>query len=167
MKRRYTRERALENIKRIRELMPGVMLTADLMVGFPGESEEDFLETLSFVSEAGLLDAHVFAYSKREGTPAAEYGGQIAESVKHERSARLIAEVKRVRDSVLDGVVARGEMLPTVLETADSDGFFGHSDSYIEVLLEGSDGKQGDLVFVKPLYHKDGVIHGVIAENNN
>ena len=167
MKRRYTRERALENIKRIRDLMPRVMFTADLMVGFPGESEEDFLDTLSFVSEAGLLDAHVFAYSKREGTPAAEYTDQIPESVKKERSARLISEVGRVKEAVLDGVVARGEILPTVLETKKGSGYLGHSDSYIEVFLEDPSGRQGDLVMVKPLRHENGVIYGKRAENNN
>ena len=72
--------------------MPEVMFTADLMVGFPGESEEDFLDTMRFVSEAGLLDAHVFAYSKREGTPAASYENQVPEQTK--RAQGLPASVK-------------------------------------------------------------------------
>ncbi len=167
MKRRYTRERALENIKRIRTLMPRVMLTADLMVGFPGETEEEFSETLSFVSEARLLDAHVFAYSRREGTPAADYEGQLSEAHKHERSARLIAEVKRIRDEVLREVVACGTPLPTVLETRTERGWLGHSDSYIEVLLEGATGEQGELVYVIPRRHEDGVIYGERAEIDN
>lgn len=165
MKRRYTRERALENIKRIRTLMPRVMLTADLMVGFPGETEEEFSETLSFVAKARLLDAHVFAYSRREGTPAADYDGQLSEAHKHERSARLIAEVRRIRDEVLTEVVACGTPLPTVLETRTERGWLGHSDSYIEVLLEGEDGEQGELVYVIPRRHKDGVIYGERAKN--
>ena len=109
------------------------MLTADLMVGFPGESEEDFLDTFSFVSEAGLLDAHVFAYSKREGTPAAEYDNQIPESVKKERSARLIAECARVRDEVLQSVIEKGHPLSVIMETKKGRVYNGHSDSYIEV----------------------------------
>ncbi|MBQ7387107.1 MAG: tRNA (N(6)-L-threonylcarbamoyladenosine(37)-C(2))-methylthiotransferase MtaB [Clostridia bacterium] len=162
MKRRYTRERALENIKRIRSLMGDVMITADLMVGFPSESEEDFLDTMRFVSEARLLDAHVFAYSKREGTPAASYAGQIPESVKRERSARLISEVSRVRDEVLSSVVARGEPLMTVLEECDGEYFTGHSDSYIEVRVRAEGHQRGELVRVHPRSHSGGVVYGEI-----
>ena len=158
MRRRYTRERAMENIRLIRSLMPRVMLTADLMVGFPGESEEDFLDTLSFVSEARLLDAHVFAYSRRAGTPAADYDGQIPEEIKKERSARLIAEVSRVRDEVLSEVVARGEMLPSILETFKGGVWSGHSDSYIAVSCVGDKTLDGALVNLKPVSHKDGIV---------
>ncbi len=165
MKRRYTRERAIENINRIRELMGDVMITADLMVGFPTESEEDFLDTLRFVGEVRLLDAHVFAYSRREGTPAAEYSGQIPESVKRERSARLIAEVERVRAEVLSSVVERGEPLMTVLEESDGEHFSGHSDSYIEVKCHAASHSRGELVRVRPVSHDGRVIYGEIIEN--
>ena len=66
MRRRYNRAVALENIRRLKEYIPSACFTTDLMVGFPGEEEEDFLETLRFVSEAGFIDCHVFAYSKRK-----------------------------------------------------------------------------------------------------
>ena len=162
MKRRYNRAMALKNIAHIREKMPGVMLTADLMVGFPGESEEDFLDTLRFVGEAGLLDAHVFAYSKREGTPAATYENQVPEQLKKERSARLIAECARVRDDILESVVTSGKPLSVIMETRKGSALHGHSDSYIEVCAESKEDKRGDLVSVKPLYHKNGVIYGEI-----
>ncbi len=162
MKRRYTRARALENINRIRAEMGDVMITADLMVGFPGESEEDFLDTLRFVSEARLLDAHVFAYSRREGTPAADYEGQIPENIKHERSARLICEVKRVRDELLSSVVERGEPLMTVLEECSGEYMSGHSDSYIEVKCKPRGHSRGELVRVRPISHSDGTVYGEI-----
>lgn len=162
MKRRYNREMALKNIACIREKMPNVMLTADLMVGFPGESEEDFLDTLRFVDEAGLLDAHVFAYSRREGTPAAEYPDQIPENIKKDRSARLIAECARVRDKILDGVVTEGRPLSCILESWDNGTYTAHSDSYIEVACEGEIGLSGKLVLVKPISHKNGKIYGQI-----
>lgn len=167
MKRRYNREMALKNIRRIREKMPGVMLTADLMVGFPGESEQDFLDTVSFVHEAGLLDAHVFAYSKREGTPAANYPDQIPEGVKRERSARLISEVAAVRDRVLDSVVASAEPLSCILESYKNGVYTSHSDSYIEVVCEGEIGLSGRLVSVKPLRHENGKIYGKIIDIDN
>lgn len=162
MKRRYTRARALENIQRIREQMGDVMITADLMVGFPGESDDDFLDTLRFVGEARLLDAHVFAYSKREGTPAASYSGQIPENVKRERSAALIAEVARVRDGVLDGIVSCGRPLMTVLEEQSGDEFCGHSDSYVEIRCKADGYQRGDLVAVRPVSHSGGVVYGKI-----
>ena len=162
MKRRYNRDMALKNIAHIRDKMPGVMLTADLMVGFPGESEEDFLDTLRFVSEAGLLDAHVFAYSKREGTPAATYENQISEQVKKERSARLMAEVSRVRDENLQSVIRLGKPLPLILETKTGSILKGHSDSYIEVCAESKNDLRGELVLVKPISHENGIIYGEI-----
>ena len=142
--------------------MGEVMITADLMVGFPSESEEDFLDTLRFVGEARLLDAHVFAYSKREGTPAANYVGQIPESIKRERSARLTLEVRRVRDEILDGIVASEEPLMTVLEDEQNGRFRGHSDSYIEVSCTAVGHSRGDLVAVRPISHSDGVVFGEI-----
>ena len=162
MKRRYTRERALENIKRIKKYIPGCTFTADLMVGFPGESEEDFLDTVRFVKEAGLLDAHVFAYSKREGTEAAGMDDQIADEVKKERSARLIAAKNRMRDEVLSEIVELGKPLSTILESRVGGEFSGHSDSYVEVRVKCHGGVSGECVLVKPLYHKGGVIHGEI-----
>ena len=162
MKRRYNRAMALKNVARIREIMPGVMLTADLMVGFPGESEADFQDTMSFVREAGLLDAHVFAYSRREGTPAADYDNQIPEEIKKMRSAALIEECKRVRDGILDGVVKAGEPLCCIAESKKGEGYVAHSDSYIEVMVKSEKRLTGKLISVKPLYHKDGVIYGEI-----
>ena len=162
MKRRYNRDMALKNIKHIRERIPDVMLTADLMVGFPGESEEDFLDTMRFVSEARLLDAHVFAYSKREGTPAATYENQIPENIKKERSARLMAECARVRDEILGGVVADGKPLSCILETYNKGEYTSHSDSYIEVVCKGDKGLNGKMVLVKPTHHENGKIYGEI-----
>ena len=163
MKRRYNRKMALDNIRHIREMMPGVMLTADLMVGFPGETEEDFNDTMRFVSEAKLLDAHVFAYSKRAGTPAAEYDGQIPEDVKHRRSAALIAECQRVRDEILSAVVAEGKPLSVILETSKGRVYQGHSDSYIEVVTESDTDLRGRLVSVMPTHHENGKIYGKIV----
>ena len=162
MRRRYNRAMALKNIAHIRERMPDVMLTADLMVGFPGESEEDFLDTLRFVREAELLDAHVFAYSKREGTPAATMNGQVDERVKKERSARLMAECRAMRDEILDRVCESGRPLSCILETEKRGVYTAHSDSYIEVSVEGEGGLSGSLVLVNPVSHKDGVIFGKI-----
>ena len=167
MRRRYNRSMALKNIARIRDLMPNVMLTADLMVGFPGESEEDFLDTMRFVSEARLLDAHVFAYSKRSGTPAATYENQIPEDVKKDRSKRLMAVCQRVRDEILSEVISLRKPLSCILESEKDGIYTAHSDSYIELRVKAKKGLSGSLVSVKPISHENGVIYGEILDNDN
>ncbi len=164
MKRRYVLDTALENIDRIREKRPDCTFTADLMVGFPGESEEDFIKTFEFVSRAGLLDAHVFAYSKREGTPAKDFPDQVPEAVKKERSAVLISECRRVRGEILDGIVARNKPLCCILESLDEGYYTAHSDSYVEVRCKSEEDLSGELVSVIPLYHKDGIVYGEIVK---
>ena len=167
MRRRYTRERALENLKRIKELMPNTLFTADLMVGFPGESEEDFKETLSFVREIGLLDAHVFAYSEREGTDALKLPLKVSEAEKASRSKLLIAEKNLSRDKVLEGVCKSGRVQEVILETKTKDGFVGHTDTYIETSCKATGHVGGDLVYMIPKYHKNGILYGEITENAN
>ena len=160
MKRRYSRTMALANIRYIKENIPDAQFTTDLMVGFPGESEEDFLDTVSFAKEARFIDAHVFAYSRREGTPAAYYDGQIPENVKKERSRRLIVAKNEVRDSVLAQIIEKGTPLSVVLETYDGEKYSAHSDSFVEVTVVGPDGLQGEIVEVIPVSHKNGIIIG-------
>lgn len=94
MLRRYTREVYLEVVARLRSAIPDLTFSTDLIVGFPGETEEQFLETVSLVQEAGFDDAYTFAYSVREGTPAVKLPGHISPEVASERLGRLI-EVAR------------------------------------------------------------------------
>ena len=164
MKRRYSAEKAIETIDYIKQKMPRVMLTADLMVGFPGESEENFLETVDFVARARLLSAHIFAYSKRHGTPAADYPEQVADAVKRERSARLQAKAREVQREVLGEVIERGEALSVIFETKEPCGYRGHSDSFIEVVAEFSEDVCGRLCTVVPKAECDGVIYGEIIK---
>ena len=162
MKRRYNRDMALRNIKEIKRAIPRARFTTDLMVGFPGESEEDFLDTVRLVREVGFIACHVFAYSKRAGTPAAEYPDQVPEAVKRERSARLIAVAAEVRDTVLSELVSLGEPLGCILETYEGGRYTAHSDEFAEVCVSADGGREGEYVRVKPLYHENGVIYGEI-----
>lgn len=167
MKRRYTKERALQNIKRLKDAFPRAHFTTDLMVGFPGESEEDFLLTCDFVREARLLDAHVFAYSRRHGTPAASFPMQVEESVKRERSERLIKITHAMRDEILTDTVADKTPLHVICESLADDGYLvGHSDNYIEVkfLAENGESLIGEEVKVVPVSHKYGILYCEIAE---
>ena len=158
MKRRYSRKMALDNIEYIKKNIPNSYFTTDLMVGFPGESEEDFLDTVSFVKEVGFIDAHVFAYSKRAGTPAATYDGQIPENVKRERSARLISVKNEVREAILDGIVKSGETLSVILETYDGEFYTAHSEGFAEVKVRADSGLSGEMITVMPISHENGII---------
>ena len=90
MNRKYTKEAYLKLIKKLREVDSDMAISTDIIVGFPGESEEDFEETLSLCREVRYDSAFTFLYSVREGTPAAKYDNQIPEDVKHERFNRLV-----------------------------------------------------------------------------
>ena len=142
--------------------MPRATFTTDLMVGFPGESREDFLETVEFARRARFLDAHVFAYSRREGTPAADYPDQIPEDEKHLRSEELIKASHEVRDSLLSEIVDGGEPLSVIAETHRKDGTVSaHSDTYVEVSFKSPSpcDLSGELVTVRPVSHKDGIVY--------
>lgn len=94
MLRRYTRETLLEVMARLRDAVPGITFSTDLIVGFPGETEAQFQETLSLVVEAGFDDAYTFKYSPRDGTPAVKLRDHVPDEVASERLERLIAAVR-------------------------------------------------------------------------
>lgn len=96
MNRRYTKEQYLELVGRIRAAMPDISLTTDIIVGFPGETEEDFQETLDVVRQVGFDSAFTFIYSKRTGTPAAAMEDQVPEDVVKDRFDRLLKEVQDI-----------------------------------------------------------------------
>jgi len=95
MNRRHTRADYLHTIDRLRAAQPDLSLTSDFIVGFPGETEEDFSDTLRLVDEVGYSDSYSFKYSQRPGTPGATMPGQIPETVKSERLTRLQAAIRR------------------------------------------------------------------------
>lgn len=95
MNRHYNRQRYMEIVEKLRTTCPDLSISTDIIVGFPGETEEDFLDTLSLVREVEYDSAFTFIYSPRVGTPAAKYDEQIPENIKHERFDRLVEEVNR------------------------------------------------------------------------
>jgi threonylcarbamoyladenosine tRNA methylthiotransferase MtaB len=134
MKRKYNTKMALAGMELLRSAIPDVQFTTDLIVGFPGETDESFAETLDFVERAKFLSAHVFAYSKRKGTPAAERRDQVSELVKKERSAALIAACRRIGGGILESLV--GHSYPVLFETDSNGVSVGHTPSFIEVRVK-------------------------------
>ena len=131
MKRKYNTKMAHEAMQRLRRAMPDVQFTTDIIVGFPGETEEDFNRTLEFAREAGFLMIHVFPYSKRKGTPAATMPDQVPDEIKHERVAVLSALQKEIRQKILHEQI--GREVSVLLETFRNDTATGHTKSFIEV----------------------------------
>ena len=123
MLRRYDRHGYIDVVAALRHAVPGIALSTDIIVGFPGESEEDFQETLSLVEQVEFDDAYTFKYSVREGTPAVKIKDHVAEELKTERIGRLIAVVRRVakrknmalvgttHEVLVEGPAKRGDLL--------------------------------------------------------
>ena len=97
MNRSYTREKYLEVIEKIRNKIPNCRLTSDFIVGFPTETEEEFMDTYSLVEKVRYDSIFAFMYSPREGTVASKLEGQIPDSVKHERVNKLLALEKKIQ----------------------------------------------------------------------
>ena len=114
MNRKYSKEQYLDLVERIRRAVPDISITTDIIVGFPGETEEDFLETLDVVRRAQFDSAFTFIYSKRSGTPAASMPDQVPEDVVHDRFDRLLAAVNEEARKK-NGLLA-GQVMPVLAE---------------------------------------------------
>ena len=136
MRRKYDTAAFLRAAGRLRERFPGCALTADLIAGFPGETEADFAATLDFIRRVGFAEMHVFPYSIRPGTRAAEMPGQLTHAVKNARAAAAQAAASEMQLAYLDAQI--GQTLPVLFETEQDGRWQGHSDNYCEVLASGS-----------------------------
>lgn len=117
MNRRYTKEKYLELVRKIKTAIPDISLTTDIIVGFPGETEEDFLETMDVVKQVRYDSAFTFIYSKRTGTPAAAMENQIPEDVVKDRFDRLLSEVQKISAEVC--AVHAGKTMRVLVETVN------------------------------------------------
>ncbi len=142
MKRKYNTTQFLNIIERLRHYIPNVQLTTDIIVGFPGETQELFEETLEFAKKCEFSFIHIFPYSKRSGTPAAVMSGQIEKSVKKERVTALENSMKVVREGILSTLI--GKHTKVLLETQNEDFIDGYTPEYIKVKIP-LEGKKNDL----------------------
>ncbi len=133
MGRSYTKDEYLRLIERIRKRHGNIGITTDVICGFPGETEEDFQDTLNVVKEAGFSRVHVFRYSKRKGTRAAEIAGQVPEKTKRQRAELLISEAHAMRREFAESF--KGKRLAVLFETVKpGDNYItGYADNYVEV----------------------------------
>ena len=136
MHRPYNTEQYRQEIARIRTAVPGIALSTDLMVGFPGETEEQFANSLSFCDEIAFSSMHLFKYSPREGTPAATYPDQISNEEKEARSKRMQAVAEKNMLRYMERHL--GQQVEVLVEEQTADGtWLGHTDNYLHVAIEG------------------------------
>jgi len=164
MKRRYNTEMALFALQGLRAAIPHMQFTTDMMVGFPGETDAAFEETMAFSQKAAFLDMHVFAYSRRPGTPAASYEDQVPESVKKERSAKLIALAARMRQENLEKIVRENDSVSVLFETEENGIWHGHSDEFAPVCVASDRELHGRICRVRPQKVQNGYIVGSLLD---
>ncbi len=149
MRRKYTMEHFSERITKLHQALPDVAITSDVIVGFPGETEEEFQETYDFIVKHKFSELHVFPYSSRIGTPAARMDDQIDEEIKNERVHKLIEisnqlakeYASKFEDEVLEVIPEESGETPNTL--------VGYADNYMKVEFEGNEDLIGQIVKVK------------------
>ena len=149
MRRPYTAEQYAAVADKLRAAFGAgnVSLTTDVIVGFPGETEEDFVQSMAFVTEQKFLKVHVFPYARREGTPAYDYPGQLPEHEKEARSRRMTDAVEAVRGRLARAMA--GQQAEVLLETPLSSTLFtGYTRQYLPVVVNAPGHQSGDILRV-------------------
>lgn len=162
MKRKYDTARYLESVRLLQEAFPGCAITTDMIVAFPGETEEEFGASLDFIRECDFADMHIFPYSRRPGTPADKMPGQHSNAVKEERSRRAIAVVDEMSARYRDHLIGTTQ---AVLFEEISGGFYtGHAPNYVRVYAKGENlHNQIKPVAITERY-QDGVLGVIVPE---
>ena len=137
MRRKYDTARYLESVELLKAHFPGCAITTDMIVAFPGESEEEFQESLRFIRRCGLADMHIFPYSRRPGTPADKMPGQLGNAVKEERSRAAMAVAEEMNRDYRQSLVGTGQEV--LFEEKAGPFYTGHGRNYIRVYAPGED----------------------------
>lgn len=166
MNRKYTREAYLSLVERIREAVPEIAISTDIIVGFPGETEADFEDTLDLARQVQYDSAFTFLYSTRKGTPAAQREDQIPEEVKHQRFNRLVDVINQSSAGKNRGYI--GKTVDVLIDSVSRNKigtYEGRSDSFKLVNLIGKDVAEGSIVPVKITGANTFSLTGEIIEN--
>jgi len=160
MGRRYTADMVYAAINGIRRCFPDSGITADLITGFPGETEHEYVQTLEFIKTARFSGMHIFPYSLRPGTKAAEMPGQIMKGERRER-ARIATEIAEdMSKSFIESQL--GKIVEVLLERKRDGHWIGHSGNYLEVAVKGN-GRKNNIANVRLTDYKDGIVYGEIV----
>ena len=161
MRRKYDTARYLESLELLRKYFPGCAVTTDMIVAFPGETEEEFRQSLEFIRKCGFAEMHVFPYSRRPGTPAAQMPGQLGNAVKEQRSREAIAVAREMNRSFREALV--GSVQEVLFEEAEGSLSTGHAGNYIRVWAEGA-GLHNEIRSVKiTALYQDGLLGEILG----
>lgn len=155
MKRKYNVRMAMEHIQKLKDIIPHVMLTTDIIVGFPGETREDFEKTVQFVKDAEFFMVHVFPYSARRGTPAAAMSDQVPMPLRHERVAILSEIAAEIRHSILERQIVQRPLAEVLFEEYHDGLLIGHTPEFIRVKVKSDTDLRGQIASVH-LCHVEG-----------
>lgn len=148
MKRQYTKEQYKNALKKLREAFDDVAITTDVIVGFPGETEEDFIESYNFVKEMKISKVHAFPYSPKKGTKAASFENQISNDVKNKRNKQMIELSNSLNIQFLQSML--NKTVPVLFEKKREDGLFeGHTTNYITVCVKTDKDLKNKILNVK------------------
>lgn len=157
MNRKYTREDYIENTDKIYKAMPDAAITTDIIVGFPGEDDDDFKESIDIVKKVNFLKVHVFRYSRRKGTKAYDMPGQVAESVKKDRAEILEEYQEASRNIFINKFI--GDEFEVLFEEKKDEYFEGYTSNYIRAYLKTDEDLHNHIIKVKAVERfKDGVL---------
>lgn len=146
MRRPYRKKDIFECVSLIREYLPNAQLSADIIVGFPGETESEFIETVEAVKELGLFHVHSFPYSEREGTEAALMKNKVPKNIRHERNRILINESDKIKKEILD--TFKGKKASVLIEKIKNGYAYGHTEEFLEARFKNNGNGTGDIVEV-------------------
>ncbi len=155
MKRKYDTARYFESVSLLGKYFPGCAVTTDMIVAFPGETEEEFEESLRFIRKCGFADMHIFPYSRRPGTPADKMPGQHSNAVKEDRSRRAIAVAEELSHAYRQKLV--GTVQQVLFEEAEGQFYTGHAPNYVKVYVKGEHLHNQILDVTITALHQDGV----------
>ncbi len=158
MRRRYTAGEYREAVCRLREAFPDVAITTDLMVGFAGETAEEFEESYAFCKEIGFAQMHIFPYSVRKGTAAEKLPDQVPETVKTERAGRMLALASEMKEAFYRGFI--GRTLPVLVEQRKGGYYHGTCANYLDVKLKSEQALTGELLPVKLVGYENEMLLG-------
>ena len=135
MKRKYDTARYYQSVELLKQYFPGCAITTDMIVAFPGETEEEFEQSLAFIRRCGFAAMHIFPYSRRPGTPADKMPGQHPNAVKEARSKAAIAVAEDMSHAYREGLI--GSVQEVLFEEPEGEYFTGHCPNYIKVYVTG------------------------------
>ena len=164
MNRKYTTTDYAAAVDKLHQNFPQLTLTTDIIVGFPGESDQDFAESIGFVEKMGFFTVHVFPYSPKKGTPAAAMPYQISQSIKKQRSQQMRQLADKLNLLIYQQYIDK--TLPVLFEHQTDSYWEGHSSNYLTVRVKSNQNLENNILAVSLTHIKDGIAYGEVRKDN-